>query len=83
MPAGTLIRQHYRGGYLYVSAGRIIPVNGKLEIKGTIGGVSAKLESFNRKNFPVNARKAQLIILADWTGQKADVEIKDVTITVE
>lgn len=83
LPAGTLIRQHYRGGYLYISAGRIVPVNGTLEIKGTISGVSSKLESFSRKHFPVNAQKAQLVILADWTGKKADVEIKDVTITVE
>lgn len=80
--AGTLIRQHARGGYLYIAPIKTVPKNGQIEVKGSLKGI-AKTPVFRAPTWPVNAKKARWIILADWTGAKADVEIKDISITVE
>lgn len=83
LKAGTIIRQHYRGGYIYINSPKNIPANGKVEIKGTIGGIAKDIGSFSSLRWPINAKKARLIILADWRGNKGAVTIKDVSVTVE
>ena len=83
--AGTVIRQHFHSGYFYLrgaSPSRVAPKS-SVTVNTTIQGNAAVLGRFNQKNWPVNAKKASFLLLSNYTNVKADVIIKDATLTIE
>ena len=85
LAAGTKIRQHYHGGYFYLpnsSPCRIAP--GKtVNISTVIQGAAAELERFSGKKWPLNSKKFSFLMLSDYTDTKAEITVKDATLTVE
>ena len=83
--AGTALRQHYNGGYFYFlksSPARVLP--GKtVEVSAVLQGYSDAPARFNGKNWPFNSKKFIFLLLSDYSDSKADIIIKDATVTVE
>lgn len=78
--AGTVIREHMRGGYLYTAGYKQI---GKdwVVMSGSISGVKAG--TWNNKNWPAGAVKAQIVILANWGKKDLETQFKDISLTAE
>jgi len=78
--AGTVVREHMRGGYLYTAG---IKHAGKdwITMSGSISGVKAG--SWNYKFWPAGAVKAQIVILANWTKKDLETQLKDISLTAE
>lgn len=80
--AGTNVRQHVDGGYFY-SIIKTLPVGKESTLTGTVQGAAKTVSSFNGKQWPVNAKKAQLLLLVDWNNTGAELTFKDITLTIE
>ena len=80
LKAGTVIREHMRGGYLYTAG---IKSAGKdwITMSGSITGM--KKGSWNGRVWPAGAVKAQIVILSNWTNKKLETQFKDISLTVE
>ena len=80
LKAGTVIREHLRGGYLYTAG---VKSAGKdwIPMAGTITGM--KKGSWNGRVWPAGAVKAQVIILANWTNKQLETQFKDISLTVK
>lgn len=78
--AGTAVREHRRGGYLYTAGYKQV---GKdwIVMSGSISGTKAG--TWNYKIWPAGAAKAQIVILANWTRKDLETQFKDITLTVE
>ena len=78
--AGTSVRVHSSGGYLYTAGVKYV---GKdwVTMSGKIKGIRKGVWSGNF--WPAGAAKADVIILANWNRQKTPVQIKDVSLTIE
>lgn len=83
LPAGAKIRQHISGGYYYVTPATNVPVNGEITFTGTVQGFITRSNLYNGKNWPFGAKKAQLLLLIDWTRTGKSVIIKEGTWTIE
>ncbi len=85
IPAGTSIRQHFLSGYYYLNGAaptRVAPKQSRTIIS-TISGYAAAAGRFNQKNWPAGAKEFIFIFLSDYADTKADITIKDASITVE
>ena len=80
LKAGTMVRQHSRGGYLYTAGWKMV---GKewVTLSGSISGI--KKGFWTGKFWPEGAAKAQVVILANWQKKNLETQIKDISITVE
>lgn len=82
---GTVIRQHYHSGYYYLPNSTPAKIGAKQSrtFITTISGYAKNSERFNAKNFPIGAKKFHILFLSDYANTKADVVIKDATLTIE
>ena len=78
--AGTVVREHLRGGFLYTAGAKSIGKNW-ITMSGTITGM--KKGSWYGKMWPAGAVKAQVVILANWTNKKLETQFKDISLTVK
>ncbi len=78
--AGTVVREHMRGGYLYTAG---VKTAGKdwITMSGTITGTSKG--SWTGRTWPVGAVKAQVVILANWNNKNLETQFKDISLTVK
>ena len=78
--AGTAVREHLRGGYIYTAG---IKSTGKdwMTMSGTITGV--RKGAWTGSAWPVGAVKAQVVILVNWSNKKLETQFKDFSLTVE
>ncbi|MBR4662410.1 MAG: hypothetical protein IKO93_00920, partial [Lentisphaeria bacterium] len=78
--AGTAVREHLRGGYLYTAG---VKFAGKdwITMSGTITGM--KNGTWNGRVWPGGAAKAQVVILVNWNNKKLETQFKDISLTVE
>ena len=82
LAAGTAVREHINGGFYYCAV-KTVPQDGEIVLSGTVSGLPKYLQQYNGKNWPIGAKKASFIILADWTNTKTPVILKDATFTIE
>ena len=78
--AGTSIRVHSSGGYLYTAGIKYVGKNW-VTMSGKIKGIRKGV--WSGSVWPAGAAKADVIILANWNKQKTPVQIKDVSLTIE
>ena len=78
--AGTSIRVHYAGGYLYTAGSKYIGKNWVV-MAGKIKGIRKGVWAGNV--WPAGAAKAEFIILANWNKQKTPIQIKEASLTIE
>ena len=78
--AGTSVRVHSAGGYLYTAGVKYV---GKdwVTMSGKIKGIRKGV--WSGSVWPAGTAKADVIILANWNKQKTPVQIKDVSLTIE
>lgn len=80
--AGSFIRQHLSGGYLYFGGRKMVTPNKEIVMQGTIAGY-AKPGEYRFNKWPHNVKKARLALLLDWTNKNATIDIKDAVLTIE
>ena len=78
--AGTVIREHSMGGYLYTAGSKRIgkdwvTFSGKIKGSGKSG--------WSASVWPVGTAQAQFIILVNWSNKKLDTQFKDVVFSVK
>lgn len=74
--AGSRVRIHAGGSYIYVGQMRETPVEWT-EISGTAKGIS---ENWSNSSFPVGTSGIRPVILANWGAKDTAIEIKDVVV---
>jgi len=79
-PAGTMLRLHAGGGFLYTGSSAYLDGNWKV-MTGSIKGMSKS--GYASNVWPVSTAKAQIVILANWTNKKLDTQFKDISITIK
>jgi len=77
---GTSLRIHAGGGYVY-TGGNIYADNNWKVMTGSIKGMSKS--GWANNVWPKDTVKAKIIILADWNNKKADLQFKDLSITIK
>ena len=85
IPAGTSIRQHFLSGYYYLNGAaptRVAPKQSRTVIS-TISNYAPVPGRYNQKNWPAGSKEFIFLFLSDYTDVKADVTIKDASITIE
>ena len=81
LKAGTAIREHSRGGFIYTAGAKHVGADWTI-MQGKITG--QKLGAWTWSVWPAGTASAQVLILANWaTPKDLDTEIKDITLTVE
>lgn len=80
LKAGTMIREHSAGGYLYTAGARNVFDKWGV-MQGKIRGYSKSGWAGNK--WPVGAESARFIILVNWSNKKLETQFKDVTMTIE
>lgn len=78
--AGTAVREHAFGGYLYTAGAKNVKGDW-VTMTGTIKGMSEK--GWSSRVWPVGTVSAQFIILVNWKNKQLDTQFKDVTFTVK
>ena len=80
LAAGTKVRQHSDGGYMYT--GKSGQLTG--EWKTFTGSAKGMLKSgFNYAKFAPGTAKVSLIMLVNWGNPKATAEIKDISLEIK
>ncbi len=77
---GTAVRVHVGGGYIY-TGGTLYADNNWKDMTGSIKGISKY--GWSNVIWPKGATKAKVIILADWNNKKADLQLKDISLTIK
>lgn len=77
---GTALRIHAGGGYLY-TGGNLYADNNWKVMTGSIKGMSKS--GWANNIWPKSTAKARVIILADWNNKKAELQFKDLSLTVK
>lgn len=80
IPAGTKIREHARGGYLYSAGVKAVGKDWTV-MSGSIKGM--KKGVYIPQCWPAGTAYAKIVILANYGKKNLDTQIKDVTVTVE
>lgn len=78
--AGTAVREHFDGGFLYTGGVKLIGSEWTA-MSGAITGV--KNGSWQGNVWPAGAAKAQLIILVNYKNKPLETQFKDISMTVE
>ena len=79
VPAGTKVRIHVGGAYIYVIQAAPVPENWT-EYSGEVSGIAP---GWSNKHFPVGTASAAVSIMANWnvpSGTATQVQIKDVKV---
>ena len=79
--AGTLIREHIMGGYLYTGGTKEVKSDW-VKMSGSIKGMSNR-GYFSPGIWPVGTDQAQILILSNWKSKKLDTQYKNVTLSVK
>ncbi len=78
--AGTALRVHAGGGYLY-TGGNLYTDNNWKVMTGSIKGMAKS--GWANNVWPKSTAKAKLVILANWNNKPADLQFKDISITIK
>ena len=78
--AGTLVREHAMGGYLYTGGTKEVKSDW-VKMSGSIKGMSKS--GYFARIWPAGTDQAQVIILSNWKNKKLDTQYKDVTLSVK
>ena len=78
--AGTVIREHHAGGYLYTAGSRNV-YDKWSTMQGKIKGYSKS--GWAGSKWPVGAVSARFIIMLNWHNRKLETLLKDVSMTIE
>lgn len=78
--AGTMIREHAKGGYLYTAGSRNVG-NKWSTMQGKISGFSKFGWAGNK--WPAGTASARIVILVNWSNKKLETQLKDISLTVE
>ena len=84
IPAGTVVRAHTGGGYMYTGGFKNLTPGQGVKLKGTAKGFSKY--NMTAGSFAPGAAKAQIIMLVNWKWnckQKPVTVIKDVELEIE
>ena len=84
VPAGTVVRAHYGGGYMYTAGYKVMKAGESVELKGTARG--AAKHSMTSGVWAPGAVKAQIILLVNWkwgVKDKMVAQIKDVELEIK
>ena len=83
IPAGTLVRAHMMGGYMYTAGYKTLKEGESFEFKGVAKG-RAKY-GMPSTAWAAGAVKAEVIILVNWNseGAKAVTQVKDVELEIK
>lgn len=84
VPAGTVVRAHYGGGYMYTAGYKVMKAGESVELKGTARG--AAKHSMTSGCWAPGAVKAQVILLVNWkwgVKEKLVAQIKDVELEIK
>ena len=76
-PAGTKVRIHAKGGYIYTGSLAKAPEKWKT-FSGTVKGILP--HGWNNKSWPYTTACARPMILANWNNKKGIIEIKDIKV---
>lgn len=79
--AGTPVRGHCSGGYMYAAGFKKLANGQSFEFKGTVKG--AVKTGMGRRAWAPGAAKARVIILVNWGNRNAVAQIKDVELEIE
>ena len=81
--AGTGVRQHASGGYVYAQAGYVVPADWKT-VSGTVSGFRPLGRGGLFKNFWAGTVTIKPMLLLNWNWSKPDsaVQIKNVKLTI-
>lgn len=82
LPAGTKVRYHFDGGYMY-SAGSSVP--GRSDFRQFTGSVTGMNQiGYSANVWPKGTKKFRLLILANWRGNNSTKsEIRNAKVTVK
>ncbi len=78
--SGTALRIHAGGGYIY-TGGNVYADNNWKVMTGSIKGIANS--GWSNNVWPKTTAKAKVIILADWNNKKADLQFKDLSLTIK
>ena len=81
-PAGTLVRQHYSGGYLYTAGAIRIKPGEERVMKGTIRGLDTP-GAFSPAIWPVGTAKMKLVLYHDLNNKKCAVTYSNPILEIE
>ena len=84
IPAGTVVRAHSAGGYMYTAGAKTLQPGQSAEFKGAAKGISKY--GMGTAMFAPGTAKAQIIILVNWKWdckQKPVSQVKDVELEVK
>ena len=75
--AGTQVRVHATGGYLFCAGASTVGKDWQL-MQGSIKGIKRK---WTWKNFPLGTVQANIIILSNWNNKAESVQYKEISLT--
>lgn len=84
IPAGTVVRAHGGGGYMYTGGYKVLNNGQEAEFKGVAKGVNKSGMTSGR--WAPGAAKAQIILLVNWkwgSKDKAVAHVKDVELEIK
>ena len=81
-PAGTFVRQHLAGGYLYSTGAVTIKPGEEKEVTGFIRGIDPP-GSFTSHSWPVGTAKTMLILIHDHYNKKLAVTYNNPVLIIE
>ena len=79
--AGTIVRAHLGGGYMYAGGWKNIAAGQKVEFKGFAKGHAAY--GMGTAAWAPGTAKARVIMLVNWNNPKSVVQIDDVELEIE
>lgn len=82
LAAGTNVRQHYAGGYLYTGGAVKLKPGEERVLKGTIKGIDQP-GSYNPRKWPVGTAKMQVVILSNHSHKKCAMQYTNPKIDIE
>ena len=82
LPAGTNVRQHNAGGYLYTGGAVKLKPGEERVMKGTIKGLDQP-GSYNPRKWPVGTVKTQVVLLSNHSHKKCPMQFTNFKIDIE
>ena len=79
--AGTIVRAHLGGGYMYSGGWKNITAGQKVEFKGVAKGLATY--GMGSVSWAPGTAKARVIMLVNWNNPKSVVQIDDVELEIE
>lgn len=80
--AGTKIREHLNNGYFYTSSAVKLNTDNLYRVKVVTKGLN-NYGFLNRKVFPRGVPKWRIVMLINWNGSPAGIELRNPKLTIE